>query len=294
MMSTKRLKIGLPTGSLQDATLRVFGRAGFRISLSERSYFPSVDDPELEPMLFRAQEMSHYVEAGVLDCGITGSDWIAERGSKVQTICELRYAKRSPVPVRWVVAVPADGPVRTVKHLAGKRIATELVGVTERFLKQRRVKAAVEFSWGATEAKVTSGLVDAIVEVTETGSTLAANGLRIVETVLASTTQFIANTRAWRDAWKRQKMETVAMLLQGAVEAEGKVGLKMNVAKTQLPRILRLLPAMKRPTISGLSDAQWVAVETIIDEAVVRKLVPELKRAGASGIIEYPLNKVIP
>ncbi|MBI4355241.1 MAG: ATP phosphoribosyltransferase [Candidatus Omnitrophica bacterium] len=293
-MSTTRLKIGLPKGSLQEATVRIFGRAGFRVSMSERSYFPSIDDAELQPMLFRAQEMAHYVEHGIIDCGITGSDWIAERGSKVQRICELRYAKRSPVPVRWVVAVPADGPIRRVRDLAGKRIATELVGVTTRYLRSHRVKAEVEFSWGATEAKVQSGLVDAIVEVTETGTTLAANGLRILDTVMASTTQFIANTQAWRHAWKRQKMETVALLLQGAVEAEGKVGVKLNVAKRQLSRILRLLPAMKRPTISALSDEQWVAVETIIDETVVRRLIPELKRAGASGIIEYPLNKVIP
>lgn len=288
------LRLGLPKGSLQEATVRVMARAGFRVVISERSYAPTIDDPELSCLLLRAQEMSRYVADGVLDCGITGNDWVLENGSHVVRVAELVYAKRSPVPVRWVLAVPERSKIRSVKDLRGKRIATELVNVTKQYLKQRQVKAEVEFSWGATEAKVTGGLVDAIVELTETGRTLRANGLRIVDTLCASTTQLIANRDAYHDPWKRRKIDSVAVLLQGAIAAEGKVGLKMNVPKHSMRRILTLLPAMKRPTISPLSDDHWVAMETIIDEPVVRSLIPKLKQAGAQGIIEYPLNKVIP
>ena len=291
------LKIGLPKGSLQEATVRLFQRAGFKVLISERSYAPSIDDPELEPMLLRAQEMSRYVEQGVLDCGITGHDWILENGSEVERITALLYAKRTSQPVRWVLAVPASSPIRTCADLNGKRVATELVNVTTAYLKARNINAAVEFSWGATEGKLKARLVDAIVELTETGQTLAANGLRIVETICESTTQLIANPRALADAWKRRKIETLKTLLLGAVEAEGKVGLKLNVAERQLKQLMSVLPAMKRPTISKLwsKDGRdpWWAVEVVIEEDQVKRLVPRLKEAGACDIIEYPLNKVI-
>lgn len=289
---SKILKLGLPKGSLQEATFKMFGKAGFRLEVSERSYFPSIDDPEIEPILLRAQEMSRYVETD-LDCGITGEDWILENGSNIVEVAELVYAKQSLRPVRWVVAVPQDSPIKKFKDLKNKRIATELVNVTKGFLKENKIKAEVEFSWGATEVKVAQGLVEAIVELTETGRSLKANKLREIATICISTTKFIANRKSWKDKWKRSKMEQIAMLLKGAIAAEEKVGLKMNVKEADLKKVIALLPALKKPTISGLSKAGWVAVETIIDEKIVRTLIPELKKAGAQGIIEYPLNKVI-
>jgi len=288
-----KLKIGLPKGSLQEATFKLFKKAGFSISGSERSYFPSVDDPELEPVLLRAQEMSRYVEGGILDCGITGNDWVLENASDVVRVAELTYAKQSLNPVRWVLAVPNGSSVRKVGDLKGKRVATELMNVTKSYLKKRRISAEVEFSWGATEAKAYSGLVDAIVELTETGSSLRAHNLRIVDTLCTSTTQLIANKSSWKDPWKRSKMEKIAILLKGAIAAEEKVGLKLNVLEKNLKKVLGILPAMRRPTISNLSVPGWVAVETIIDEKQVRELIPKLKEAEAEGIIEYPLNKVI-
>lgn len=288
-----KLKIGLPKGSLQEATFKLLKKAGFSISASERSYFPSVDDPELEPVLLRAQEMSRYVEGGILDCGITGNDWVLENASDVIRVTELMYAKQSLNPVRWVLAVPSGSSIRKVSDLKGKRIATELVNVTKAYLKKRKINAEVEFSWGATEAKAYSGLVDAIVELTETGSSLKAHNLRIVETLCISTTQLVANKKSWKDSWKRSKMEKIAILLKGAISAEEKVGLKLNVSQKNLKKVLGILPAMRRPTISNLSVPGWVAVETIIDEKQVRELIPRLKEAKAEGIIEYPLNKVI-
>jgi len=288
-----RIKIGLPKGSLQESTINLFKKAGFKISLGERSYFPSIDDPEMEPVLLRAQEMSRYVEKGILDCGLTGNDWIIENDSDVVKVKELIYAKRSLLPVRWVIAVPQNSQIDSVKDLQGKRIATELVNVTKKFLKQNKVDAQVEFSWGATEVKVATGLVDAIVELTETGKSLAANKLKIIATVCQSTTQFIANKDSWKDKDKKRKMENVAMLLEGAIISETKVGLKMNISRKNLDKITKLLPAMRRPTISPLAQSGWVAIEVIVDEDVVRTLIPELKKLGAEGIIEYPLNKVI-
>ena len=289
---SSKLKLGIPKGSLQDATVRMFRKAGFYIGISERSYFPSIDDDQIEAILFRAQEMSRYVEDGILDVGITGNDWILENGSSVVRVAELMYAKQSMRPVRWVLAVPQESRVKKVKDLRGKRIATELVNVTKNYLKKNKVKAKVEFSWGATEVKAAVG-VDAIVEVTETGSSLRANKLREVATVCESTTQLIANRKSWMIPWKRAKIENLALLLKGAILAEEKVGLKMNVAKKDLKAVLALLPAMKKPTISTLSDSDWVDVDTIIDERIVKYLIPQLKRSGAQGIIEYPLNKVI-
>ena len=291
-MAKNMLKLGLPKGSLQEATFKMFKKAGFNTSVSERSYFPSIDDPEIEPVLLRAQEMSRYVETD-LDCGITGEDWILENNSKVIRVAELIYAKQSLRPVRWVVAVPKDSNIRTVAGLRGKQIATELVNVTKKFLKKNKVKADVEFSWGATEVKVAQGLVDAIVELTETGRSLEANKLRAIATVCESTTKFIANRNSWKDSWKRNKMEQIAVLLKGAIAAEEKVGLKMNVRKGDINRIIALLPALKNPTVSNLSEKGWFAVETVIEEAIVRTLIPALKKAGATGIIEYSLNKVI-
>lgn len=287
-----KLKLGIPKGSLQDATVRMFKKAGFSLGISERSYFPSIDDDEIECVLFRAQEMSRYVEDGILDVGITGNDWILENNSNVVRVAELVYAKQSNRPVRWVLAVPQDSKIKTVKGLKGKKIATELVSVTKKYLQKNKVKADVEFSWGATEVKTAIG-VDAIVEVTETGSSLRANKLREVATVCTSTSQLIANRKSWLAPWKRAKIENLALLLQGAILAEDKVGLKMNVRKDDLKTVLALLPAMKKPTIAGLTDPDWVDVDTIIDEKIVKYLIPQLKRAGAEGIIEYPLNKVI-
>ncbi len=289
----RKLRLGLPKGSLQEATVKVFERAGFRIYVSGRSYFPSIDDPEIEPVLLRAQEMSRYVEEQALDCGITGADWVLENGSKVVTLADLVYAKQSSVKVRWVLAVPEKSSVRSVKDLDGKRIATEVVNVTRRYLKKNNVKAEVEFSWGATEAKVADGLVDAVVELTETGSSLRAHKLRIVSTVCESTTQFIANTKACDDPWKKKKMDQIVMLLQGAIAANNMVGLKMNAKEKDLKKVLNLLTSLKDPTISTLSRQGWLAIETVISEGIVRTLIPRLKRAGAQGIIEYPLNKVI-
>lgn len=289
----KKLKLGLPKGSLQEATFKIFKKAGFSVSIGSRSYFPSIDDDEIEPVLIRAQEMSRYVEDGILDCGITGEDWIAENSSEVVKIEELVYSKATLQPVRWVLAVPNDSSIKTVKDLEGKRIATELVNATKKYLKKNGVTAEVEFSWGATEAKAKAKLVDAIVELTETGSSLRAHDLKIIDTVCYSTTKFVANKKAWTDAWKREKMENIAVLLLGAIRAEEKVGLKMNAPLKELSTVLKLLPAMKQPTISNLTDANWCAIEVIVDEKVVRTLIPLLKKAGAQGIIEYPLNKVI-
>jgi ATP phosphoribosyltransferase len=287
-----KLKLGLPKGSLQDASLQLFRRAGFEITVNPRSYFPHVDDDEIECMLIRAQEMARYVEDGVLDAGLTGKDWILENGARVVEVADLVYSKQTFGKVRWVLAAPEDSPFRSVKDLEGKIIATELVKVTESYLAQHGVKAKVEFSWGATEVKPPV-LADAIVEVTETGSSLRANGLRIMETVLESNTKFIANSDAWDDAWKRAKIETLVMLLQGAIEAAGKVGLMLNVKRADLENVLAVLPALKRPTISNLSDAEWVAVNTVIEEKTVREIIPRLKAASAQGIVEYPLNKIV-
>jgi len=288
-----KLKIGLPKGSLQEATVRMFKNAGFRISIPERSYYPNIDDEELEGLLIRAQEMSRYVENGILDCGITGSDWITENESRVERVANLIYAKSGLCPVKWVLAVSQDSRVKSVKDLKGKRIATELVNATRKYLKKNKVKAEVEFSWGATEVK-TPQLVDAIVELTETGASLRAHNLRIVDTVCESTTQFIANKRSYKNAWKRRKIDNIALLLKGAIEAQVRVGLKMNVAQKNLDAVLKLLPAMKNPTVSNLAQKGWFDIDTIIEEKVVRELIPRLKKAGANGIIEYPLNKVIP
>ena len=275
------------------ATLNILQRAGFRINVNERSYFPTIDDEELEVMLLRAQEMSRYVQDGALDGGITGNDWILENGSDVVKVADLTYAKQGFTPVRWVLAVPAESPIQRPKDLEGKRIATELVNMTKAYLRMHKVNAQVEFSWGATEAKVGTNLVDAIVELTETGASLRANKLRIVDTICSSTTQLIANKTAWADPWKHRKLESVAILLKGAIAAEAKVGLKMNVSRKHLKAVLELLPAVRKPTISELSESGWCAVETVIDEKTVRQLIPDLKKAGAEGIIEYGLNKLI-
>lgn len=293
-MKVKLLKLGLPKGSLQESTFKMFKKAGFNVNLaSERSYFPSIDDPEIEAVLLRAQEMSRYVADGALDCGITGNDWILENKSDVVRVTDLVYAKQSLNKVRWVLAVPESSRIKSVKELRGKRVATELVNVTKEYFQKNKVKADIEFSWGATEVKVSSGLVDAIVELTETGRSLRANKLIEIGTICESTTQFIANKNSYKDAWKKNKMQQIALLLNGAIAAEEKVGLKMNVRKSDIKKVISLLPALKKPTISSLSEGGWVAVETIIDEKVVRILIPKLKAAGAEGIIEYPLNKLI-
>jgi len=287
-----KLKLGIPKGSLENATVDLFRRAGFNITTSSRSYFPAIDDPEIECMLIRAQEMARYVDDGVLDAGLTGRDWVEENEAGVVTVADLIYAKQSFGKVRWVLAVPEGSPFHTVKDLEGKTIATELVGATRRYLAANGVTAKVEFSWGATEVKPPE-LADAIVEVTETGSSLRANKLRIIETVLESNTQLIANKKSWGDAWKRRKLEDVKMLLEGAINALGKVGLMLNVRKADLRQVLDVLPALKNPTISHLSDEEWLAVNTILDEATVRTIIPRLKEAGAQGIVEYPLNKIV-
>jgi ATP phosphoribosyltransferase len=292
MKEKQVLRFGLPKGSLQDATIEKMAKAGFNISVSSRSYVPYVDDPELEIRMIRAQEISRYVEHGYLDCGITGYDWIQENGSEVHEVGEFLFSKATRQPARWVLAVPENSPIKSVKDLAGKRVATEVVNLTRKWLRKNKVKAEVEFSWGATEVKAHE-LVDAIVEITETGSSLRANKLRIVETLLVSTPRLIVNNASWKSAWKRQKVERIAMLLKGALEAEAKVGLKMNLERRNLDNLLKTLPALKNPTISSLSLEGWVAVETIIDEHIVRELIPALKAAGAEGIIEYPLNKVV-
>jgi ATP phosphoribosyltransferase len=292
-MSENTLKLGLPSGSLQKAVLELFGKAGYVISQTSRSYYPQVDDSEIVCTLLRAQEIARYVADGVLDCGLTGYDWIMESGVAVVELGELVLSKVSRRPVRWVLAVPDESPIQSVKDLEGKRIATEVVNLTRRWLAEHAVNAQVEFSWGATEAKPPL-LADAIVEVTETGNSLKANNLRIVSDLLQSTTRFIANHQASNDPWKRRKMDDLFLMLNGAIQAEGKVGLMMNVREDDLPRVLSILPALQNPTISKLSDREWVAVNTILDESRVRELVPRLKEAGACGIVEYPLNKIIP
>jgi ATP phosphoribosyltransferase len=289
----KKIVLGLPKGSLQEATFELMRKAGFPVEARSRSYFPEVDDPEILARLLRAQEIARYVELGMLDCGITGHDWIVESNAKVVEVAELVYAKQGLRPVRWVLAVPVDSRVKSVKDLRGKRIATEAVGLTKRFLKSRGVKASIEFSWGATEVKAPE-LVDAVVELTETGSSLRANNLRIVETVLESTTRLVANKKAWGIPWKRRKIEQLAMLLLGALRASSKVLLKMNVRASKLAVVSRILPSLHAPTVSRLADEDWVAVETVVDENVVKNIVQSLKRAGAEGIVELPLSKVIP
>ncbi|MDP8289359.1 MAG: ATP phosphoribosyltransferase [Candidatus Susulua stagnicola] len=288
-----KLKLGIPKGSLQEKTLELFRMAGFNIYLSSRSYFPSIDDNEIEVVLIRAQEMSRYVEEGVLDCGITGEDWILENGSSVLKLSQLPYAKQTLNPVRWVVAVREDSRIKKISDLKGKRVATELLKYTKKFFKAEKIDVDVEFSWGATEVKVKSGLVDAIVELTETGASLRANGLKIIDTICTSTTQFIANKSSYKNAWKKKKMQQILLLLKGALEARTKVGLKLNVKEDNLDKILSILPALKKPTISHLTLKNWVACEVVVEENHVRKVLPLLKENGAQGIIEYPLNKVI-
>jgi len=289
---TRKLTIGLPSGSLQEPTLDLFRKAGYPIYVSSRSYRPTVNDPELELRLLRAQEIARYVDHGFLDCGVTGRDWVKENAAVVEVICDLPYSKSTSAPTRWVLVVPEDSPIRTVRDLQGKRIATEAVGLTRQFLAERGVEAEVEFSWGATEVKVPE-LVDAIVDITETGSSLRANKLRIVETLMESYPQLIAQPAAMRDAWKREKLERIAMLLQGALAARDKVGLKMNLPENQLQKLLAYIPSLRNPTVASLAQSGWVAVETVIDERVVREIIPQLKALGAEGIIEYPLNKVV-
>ena len=287
-----KLKLGIPKGSLENATVDLFRRAGFNIQTSSRSYFPAIDDPDMECMLIRAQEMARYVEDGILDAGLTGLDWVSEVGADVEAVADLIYAKQSFGKVRWVLAVPESSPVQRVGDLQGKIIATELVATTKRYLAANGVEARVEFSWGATEVKPPE-LADAIVEVTETGSSLRANKLRIVETVLESNTQLIANKAAWADPWKRKKLEDLKLLLDGAIAALGKVGLMLNVHQDHLQAVIAVLPALKRPTVSHLSESEWMAVNTILDESTVRTIIPRLKQAGAEGIVEYPLNKIV-
>ncbi len=290
----KKIKIAIPKGSLQEATLRIFKKAGFNFSVSERSYFPSIDDEEIEAMIIRAQEIARYVEEGIFDMGITGKDWIIECNANVKEVKDLTYSKQSFRPVRWVLAVPDNSKIKTVKGLEGKKIATEVVNIAKKYLKKNGVKASVEFSWGATEVK-TPELVDAIIEVTETGRSLKANKLKIIDTVLESSTKIIANKKSWQNKWKREKIENISLLVEGAVLAEGKVGLKMNVRAVEsvIDSIIEILPAMKNPTISSLKDKDWAALEVIVNEKDVRMIIPELKKKGARDIIEYPLNKVI-
>jgi ATP phosphoribosyltransferase len=292
MENTRILRLGLPSGSLQEPTLALFAKAGFNISGASRSYKPSVDDPELTVRLLRAQEISRYVEHGFLDCGLTGKDWIANNNSDVAVLTEMTFSKVSKSPTRWVIAVPDDSPIRSVKDLQGKIIATEAVELTRHFLEKHGVTATIEFSWGATEVKVPD-LVDAIVDVTETGSSLRANKLRILETIMESSPQLIANRKAMEDPWKKQKIEKIVLLLQGAFNARDKVGLKMNLPEARLDELLKALPALRNPTIAHLATPEWVAVETIIDESIVREIIPKLKALGAEGIIEYPLNKLV-
>ncbi len=290
-MSEERLKLGIPAGSLQKATIELFSKAGFDISDSDRSYFPGIDDEQIRLVMLRAQEMGKYVGDGVLDAGITGYDWIVESGCDVVDVCELAYSKSTSNPARWVLVVPDESKVKKPQDLRGGIVATELINVTKKYFADKKIDVKVEFSWGATEVK--ARLVDAIVELTETGTTLTANNLRIIDTVMTSTTRLIANKKAWKDKFKREKIENIAILLNAAIEARSKVGLKMNVKKSDLKRVLKILPAEKSPTVSSLADSDYIAIEVIIDDKVERSLVPALKRAGASGIITYPLNKVI-
>jgi len=287
-----KLMLGLPKGSLEQATTDLFAKAGYKIQISSRSYYPTIDDPEIDCMLIRAQEMSKYVEEGILDCGLTGFDWIQENGSDVVEVAELVYGKVGTKPLRWVLAVPADSPIKCAKDLEGKRIATEAVGMTRRYLEKNGVNAKVDFSWGATEVKPPK-FADAIVEITETGSSLRANNLVIIDTLCVTTTRFIANKKTMQDPAKKDKIEKIAMMLQSVLTAHGKVGLKLNVKKADLDSVLALLPALQRPTVSPLSDADWFALDTIISEEQVRDLIPALKKCNASGIVEYPLNKII-
>lgn len=287
------LRLGLPSGSMQNSTVELFGRAGYKISIQERSVFPRIDDEKISAVLFRAQEISRYVVDGIVDCGLTGYDWIVENGNAddIIEICELTYSRASAQPAKWVLAVPDESPVQKPEDLAGGVIATELVNVTRKYFADRGVKVTVEFSWGTTEIK--ARLLDAIVDLTETGSSIRANNLRVLDTLLSSTIRFVANKEAWAIPWKREKMENIAMLLKGAIEARAKVGLKMNVPENKLPEVISFLPAEKSPTVSRLADSAWVAVEVILEEKQERELIPRLKRAGATGIITYPLNKVI-
>jgi ATP phosphoribosyltransferase len=287
-----RLKLGIPKGSLQESTVELFAKAGWRITVNSRSYYPGIDDPEIECMMVRAQEMARYVENGAIDAGLTGKDWIMETGADVEEVAELIYSKTGLGKVRWVLAVAEDSPMKSVRDLEGKVIATEAVRMTEKYLERNGVKARVEFSWGATEVKVPQ-LADAIVEVTETGSSLRANHLRVVDTLLESSTRFIANRSAWKDAWKREKICNIAMLLEGAIKAYNRVGLMLNVREADLDKVLAALPALRNPTVAHLSDPGWVAINTIIEEKTVRQLIPKLKAARAEGIVEYPLNKVV-
>ncbi|NWF93734.1 MAG: ATP phosphoribosyltransferase [Syntrophaceae bacterium] len=289
----KVLKLGIPKGSLENATIELFKKSGWKISVSSRSYFPVVDDDELRCTLVRAQEMSRFVEMGTLDAGLTGKDWVLENGSDVLVVQDLVYSKTGATPARWVLVVTEDSPIRELKDLEGKKIFTELVNFTKRYFAERKINVNVEFSWGATEGKVIEGLADAIVEVTETGSTLRANGLRIVEELLVTNTQLIANREAYRDPWKREKLEQISLLLRGALRAEGMVGLKMNVSANDLKGVIEILPSITAPTISNLFQTDWFAVEVMISEKAVRELIPQLQKRGAVGIIEYPLNKVI-
>jgi len=292
-VSAPRLKLGLPKGSLEQATIALFRRAGYEITTTSRSYYPAIDDPEIECLLVRAQEMARYVQDGVLDAGLTGRDWVVEAEAEVETVADLVYAKQSFGKVRWVLAVPEDSPVQDPRDLEGKTVATELVGATRRYLDRHGVRAKVEFSWGATEVKPPV-LADAIVEVTETGSSLRANKLRVVDTVMESNTQLIANRAAWGDTWRRAKIEDLRLMLTAAIGALGKVGLMLNVRRAQLDPVLAVLPALRRPTLSPLSEEGWLAVNTILDESTVRAILPRLKAAGAEGIVEYPLNKIVP
>ena len=289
----RKLKLGIPKGSLENNTIDLFNRAGWRITYDSRSYFPDIDDEDISCSLVRAQEMPRYIEEGVLDLGLTGHDWIVENESDVQVVQDLVYSKVSPVQARWVLVVKESSKVKSIEDLEGKRISTELVNFTKRYFKERNINVEVEFSWGATEAKVVEGVVDAIVEVTETGSTLRANKLRIVHELMKTNTQLIANKDAWADPWKRKKIEQIRVLLNGSLEAMGKVGIKLNVSKENLNRVMKLLPSLKAPTVSGLFHEEWFAVETIVGKNAVRELIPRLQEAGAQGIIEYPLNKVI-
>ena len=292
-MGENKLKLGIPKGSLEKATIELFEKSGWRINVHHRSYFPDIDDPEIECAICRAQEMSRYIEQGILDCGITGKDWILENNSKVVTITDLVYSKVSKRPARWVLAVPANSEIKKLEDLEGKKIATELVNFTKRYFKERGINVQVEFSWGATEAKVVQGLADAIVEVTETGSTIRAHGLVIIHELMETYPQLIANERAWEDPWKRSKIEQLSVMLNGALRAHHLVGLKMNVSKENLDRVVKLLPSLHAPTISPLYQTDWFAVETVVSENKVRELIPKLMAAGAQGIIEYSLNKVI-
>lgn len=288
-----QLKLGIPKGSLEKATIELFAKSGWQIKLSSRNYFPEIDDPELSCSICRPQEMSRYIEKGILDAGITGKDWTLENESDVVVVEDLVYSKVSRKPTRWVIAVPGDSPIKTIEDLEGKKIATELVGYTRRFFAERNIRVEIEFSWGATEAKVVSGLADAIVEVTETESTIRAHGLKIIYELMSSNTQLIANKAAWADPWRREKIENIAMLLQGALRADKIVGLKMNVPEEKLEKVIAMLPSMNGPTIAPLYNTKWFSVETVISEHQVRDLIPGLLKAGAEGIIEYALNKVI-